>query len=645
MPLLFVSVGISYDLADAYIETYWLQSLFGMNVDILQNNPSWLYYVYFTIPLFLAMMSTVGLWKCGKHLPPWISATRQSFRLKNAPAGGTVDYASSMLAGELELKALVEACEGGFPFTARRIIESHTGIDLDRVISQISYSDHLISEDVMGVLFHHGASPNNVFERDGRKTTVLLEAAAFCHEKLITKLLEWKADPYIGRTSDGLNALGVTVLANRIETGRVLVRHGISDTRFGHHDPVMELACSTGTAEYVKMLIDEGIPLAEPENRIALYSAVSRGSIEIVRLLLDHEAAQFEPASFYPAIHLAARNGSTEIITALINGGVDINLFAWNIGTPFYCAVEHGHAETVYHLLALGARSQPQTDIRTALPSKLLPLHAATSGVHIEIVKLLLDMHPECVNHYNDCGFSALQIVSAKLLRPEPDEATHLELARMLIQAGADINSHSSRFPDWTALMYAAGEHNVPLVRMLLQAGAKVDVASNVDGTRALHHAFRNHNNHIDPVKVDGTAIELINAGAYPNSKDKDGLTPLHTFIKTFPPTLSHSSKFPNRLIQTLKTLAKGTDFNAVDKRGRTALHLAVTRQLRPAVLSLIRAGAKLGIKDGEGYVDEKREAEGGQLGPGPEYVLVQQKLQVSEWARGVVRSPSGAAL
>ena len=79
----------------------------------------------------------------------------------------------------------------------------------------------------------------------------------------------------------------------------------------------------------------------------------------------------------------------------------------------------------------------------------------------------------------------------------------HIEIARILIEAGADVN-----FQDWqghTALMYASGARyswlegniNPEVVRLLLDAGADVN-AKNKWGRTALHFALRRKHSEIE---------------------------------------------------------------------------------------------------------------------------------------------------
>ncbi|CAE7219946.1 ANKHD1, partial [Symbiodinium natans] len=79
----------------------------------------------------------------------------------------------------------------------------------------------------------------------------------------------------------------------------------------------------------------------------------------------------------------------------------------------------------------------------------------------------------------------------------------HLEIARLLLNAGADKNSHNRKAQ--TALMHASFQGHIDIVRLLLDAGADKSLRD-VSGTTALIHA--SYVGHIDIVRL------LLNAGA-----------------------------------------------------------------------------------------------------------------------------------
>ena len=145
-------------------------------------------------------------------------------------------------------------------------------------------------------------------------------------------------------------------------------------------------------ADVVRFLIESGADLSAHDGYVLHYAGEVPGNKEIVALLVTHGALdphvrpvddlsrQLLAALFlgdavrvgsmlnrhahlatardgrgdYP-IHHAARNGDTEIVRLLIEGGADAHVVNDRGHTVLYCAGGHGHLDTVKLLLESGA--------------------------------------------------------------------------------------------------------------------------------------------------------------------------------------------------------------------------------------------------------------------------------------------------
>ena len=148
-----------------------------------------------------------------------------------------------------------------------------------------------------------------------------------------------------------------------------------------------------------------------------------------------------------------------------------------------------------------------------------------------------------------------------------------------LVEAGAEaLSRYESRIGHWiyagdTVLHVAAAGYRVEIARILLTAGADVGSARSRRRSQPLHYAadgysespFWNAKRQVEIIQL------LVKAGASINAQDKKGATPLHRAVRT-------------RCAAAVKCiLASGGDPTVRNKPGSTPFHLAVQNTGRGA--------------------------------------------------------------
>lgn len=116
---------------------------------------------------------------------------------------------------------------------------------------------------------------------------------------------------------------------------------------------------------------------------MALFTAAREGSLEVVKALLNAQAkvnARNEHGD--SAIMVAALNGHLPVVKALRDAGAVINQPGW---TPLLYAVINGHEAVIDYLLSSGA------DVASTAPNGTTAIMLATREHKFETVKLLLD--------------------------------------------------------------------------------------------------------------------------------------------------------------------------------------------------------------------------------------------------------------
>jgi len=131
---------------------------------------------------------------------------------------------------------------------------------------------------------------------------------------------------------------------------------------------------------------------------------------------------------------------------------------------------------------------------------------AAATG-RVDRVRELLKQQPELIRAYSPDGWTALHL-----------NFNDLEMAKLLIDSGADLNVNSKNKLHATPLQGAAASNWIELAKLYLSRGANVNCRSE-EGGSPLHEAAGN--GFIEFARL------LIDNGADVNQRDDNGKTPL----------------------------------------------------------------------------------------------------------------------
>jgi ankyrin repeat protein len=160
--------------------------------------------------------------------------------------------------------------------------------------------------------------------------------------------------------------------------------------------------------------------------------------------------------------------------------------------TPVLLAVYARHPEIAESLLATGI--EPNI------------FEAAATG-RVGRVRELLDRSPELVKAYSPDGWTALHL-----------NFGNLEVVKLTLERGADINAVSRNKLSATPLQGAAAMQNIELARLLIARGANVNCRGQ-EGVRPLHEAAGN--GQLELAKL------LLEHGANVNARDDHDKTAL----------------------------------------------------------------------------------------------------------------------
>jgi len=404
---------------------------------------------------------------------------------------------------------------------------------------------------------------------------------------------------------DGTTALHWAVRQDDLQlTDRLLAAGADVKAANRYGVTALYLASVNGSAAMIEKLLKAGANAnqAAPEGETALMTAARTGNVEAARVLLAHGATVDARESWrgQTALMWAAAQNHPAMILELLSSGADVNARS---------AVQNWERQNT---------QEPRE--KWLAPGGLTPLLFAARQGALESARLLVEAGAD-VNVTDPAGISAL--LSAVI-------NGHYDVAGLLLEKGTDPNLADT---DGRGALFAAVDmntmpvSNVPmpkvidnrltsldLIEMLLAHGA--DVNAQLKSQQAYRAKL---DRGTDTVLTTGAtpllraakagdvpAVRLLlEKGADAKLATKAGVNPLMIAagLGTKEEDTTGRNKTEGDAIKTITLLLdQGLDINAADSAGRTALHGAALQGYDQVVRFLAGRGAKLDIKDQRGF-------------------------------------------
>ena len=231
------------------------------------------------------------------------------------------------------------------------------------------------------------------------------------------------------------------------------------------------------------------VAYAWAEDLPPLASAVSKGDLATVTLLLDQGADPDTVWEGYTVLTWAAGGGKTAIVKALVQHHASVDPKVSNGFTPLTAAASNKQPEIAAYLIAHGAKVNVQSG------GGWTPLDDAEAMHDAKTAQLLRD-------------HGAISGLPPLLGAVNRGEITNV---RQLLSSGADPNSHDTR--GGSAVSIAANVGSLAIVKALVESHADINAADASGRTPLMEAAM---NGHKDVVAY------LVAHGADLNARDDD---------------------------------------------------------------------------------------------------------------------------
>ena len=261
---------------------------------------------------------------------------------------------------------------------------------------------------------------------------------------------------------------------------------------------------------------DPSVPGKSDPIRTPLYFAAKAGHVDLVRLLLEHNAdinqARIDCGA--TPVYLAAQEGHADVVQVLLEHNADPNRAETSNGTtPVFVAAQNGHAGVVKVLL--GHTANPADPTQAVTHAGENPVYIAAGKGHVECVEALMTHNAD--PNLAETGHGVTPVIMAAL-------KGHADVVKVLLENNADPNQATNdSYGRSTPVHAAAGQRHVDVLKVLLGNNADPNPTLNDAAGGATPVLMAAEDGHVDVLRV------LLENDADPNqAMAVFGQTPLH---------------------------------------------------------------------------------------------------------------------
>ena len=603
-----------------FLPLVFTAGLFGMNVDLFRNQPSWRFYVYASLIIVFMIILGYAMIRSRRRAARIIrslilrSIQRLANRLskygdsnsKGDVEGGAGEGVKSLsMESDQQTATILQwAASSGRTNVIRELLQD-TSKGAKKFLSSSETGQALF----MAIQNGHQQAATFLIETgdgldysDGDGANLLHCAAKAGQSDLIRQLLE-KGLSLNAKDNDGRTPLDCAITANDEATINLLLRGGKELTRKETTNiQSLHFSARTGDMALLQELQRKGSSLEarDGKGQTVLFHAVKGKQHNIVKWLLDHKAnIQAIDKEGLTALHVAASECDVKSSKILIDHGADINALSIHNLTPLLC-IPHSEGVPVLRLLSgkgadihatdkskngLMHKAAAQGDRASLLIRALQdlggniyvtgsednsPVHLAAEAGGKAVLKTLIPAFSALCETRNATGYTPLMMAA---------RAGRADVMRYLLELGASQDVSDTAGTSLVDLTIRWGDFAV--MQVLQDFGANFNNFSNItDNAHPIWQAIHDGQSaSIERILDSGLSVNFANKGI--------SLLQLAAEVDN------------SRIVRIL--LDRGAEVNKTDSYGWSALHSAAYSGSVEIVLLILQHGDKE-IRDHQGW-------------------------------------------
>ncbi|XP_043244281.1 rabankyrin-5-like [Amphibalanus amphitrite] len=426
------------------------------------------------------------------------------------------------------------------------------------------------------------------------------------------------------RTRDGLSPLQLSIERGLLSVIELLCESGADLSSSPGHDPPLWQALAGGHTDAASVLVRFGIDTdcwgEGPDGcyQTLLHRAIDENNEHITGFLIrsgcDVSSARRpgpdgrggdEARDQMTPLHLCAQWGLQETVQALLEHGANANARDCDQKTPLHHAIENGHTGIITLLL-----SAPETDLTARDRLGRAPFTLAMTMKNNKAAQAILGREPGVAEQYDSRGRNFLHVAIEK---------KDIESVMFLLSIHVNVHSRTRDSLSLTPLHLAAQADSEIILRNLMLAGARLEERTPLKQT-ALHLAaerdchqcvsvlidkevdFNAVDNNLDNAlhvackegHLSTVRVLLTESQIDAESTNLRGRTPLHMVAAL-------GRENAAAICQLFLESMPKYPLDKQDAEGNTALLLAYMKGNVNLCMTLVKAGASLGIMNNQG--------------------------------------------